>query len=177
MIRRVALIVVSIVPGVGPILLGRELWGSLLLFGGLNAWNLAALGTFFLITDPPWLWGAIGVVLAVAASVTSVVWTALLTSPARCRWRQEQADRAWKAACLAFLRGRVAEAGVAVEAGLQVAPEDPDLCFLRWFLASHRAGERVPPPRAPRRRWRRHDRKEKWTWEVQREEELLASEE
>ena len=163
------LILISIIPGTGPILLGRELAGALLLFIGLNAWNLVFLSH--------WLVGNVAVICfwvgwsaGISSSVISVLWTAVLTSTARRRRIREFTDRAFRAGMVAHLRGKDAEARTAVEAGLRMQADDADLCFLDWVLALKYGGRRRAYPRL--RRLRRADREEKWIWEIRRAEEL-----
>ena len=74
-----------------------------------------------------------------------------------------------KAGLLAYLRGKEQEAQVAVESGLRLNRDDPDLRFLNWVL-KRRSSARLAYPHY--RKLRRADRTEKWVWEVRREEEL-----
>lgn len=170
---RLILLLLAIIPGSSPILLGREVRGSLLLFAGLNAWNLSFVGFFLWINDD-WATplGWCGLLLGCLATAVSVTWTLRLTSPARRRRIREATDRALRAALRSWLRGKPGEARVAVDSGLRVWGDDPDLLFLSWYLMFHARGPRRAYPRL--RRLRHADREEKWLWEIRREEELHA---
>ncbi len=168
---RALLLLISLLPGSAPILLGRELRGALLLIVGLNAWNLAFIG-FFLWHNERWelRLGWTGLVVGVAASAGSFLWTASLTSSARRRRRREEAERALRTAYRAYLRGQTEEARTALSAGLRVNDRDRDLLFASWALEYQTRGGRRAWPK--RRRLRRADRGRKWLWEIYREEEL-----
>ena len=168
---RMLLLLLATVPGAAPFLLGSELFGALLLVLGLNAWNLAFLGYFVLIADDSQLLGHLGLTLGLLASVGSVLWTAVITSPTRRERLREIADRAFKLGLHAFLRGKCDTARTAVEAGLRTSRQDCDLLFLAWRLARQEDdGSRA---RRLLRRLRRADLEEKWVWEIEQLEEVI----
>lgn len=165
------LLVLALIPGASPFLLGSELLGALLLVLGLNAWNLAFLGYFVLIADNAMALGHLGLTLGLLATVGSVVWTAVITSPSRRARLKKIADRAYEVGLHAFLRGKAEAARSAVEAGLRTSRQDCDLLFLAWRIArQQRDGAKA---RRLLRRLKRADVDEKWVWEIERAEEVV----
>ena len=167
--KRILLLILSVIPGVGPILVGRDVLGSLLLIGGLNFWCLAFIG-FFLWIGPEGKWiGGLGLFLGLSSSIGSLVWTAIVTSPRRQQYVRAIANRALELALFAYLRGKLSTAQAAVEAGLRRARRDRDLLFVLWQMA------RETPDRGRARRLRRRlrhvDHEKKWEWEVKSTEE------
>ena len=163
MVTRTLLILLAVVPGTSPFLLGHGVLGSLLLFVGLNAWNLVLIGSIWIGDEASLLTGA-GVTLGILTSVGSVVWTAVMTSPRRRQRLKKIADRALEVGLFAYLRGKLPAARSAIDAGLRRAGRDPDLLFVGWKLAR----EMQDRSRARRllRRLRRVDLDGKWTWEL-----------
>ncbi len=167
---RLLLVIFSVIPGAGAVLLGRTVLGSVLLFVGLNLWNLALIGFSLWISERAELLGWTGLVLGATASLGSMAWTVALSAPGRQRLLQEVCDRAHRTAMFCFLRDKPGEAAVAVEAGLRANESDVDLLFMRWALARAAGGK--GSARGERRRLLAADRDDKWLWEVRREEEL-----
>ncbi|MFQ5653223.1 MAG: hypothetical protein ACE5GW_00655 [Planctomycetota bacterium] len=168
--RRFMLISLSWIPGASAILMGRGIAGSLLMVVGLAAWDAAIVG-FKVWQGPeaPWIaWS--GLAAGVLASGGSVIWTLLESSPGRRRRRRQLADRALETALRAYLRGKLREARVAVEAGRRGDGRDVDLLFLEWQLARQLGDE--ARARRLRSRLRRTDLDEKWQWELERAREM-----
>ncbi len=149
---------------------GRGFLGALLMVVGLFGWNLGLIGFLVWQGDRASLMGWGGVVLGALCTLTSFIWTAVTCSSARQKRLREHADRSYQLAMGAYLRDKLPEARVAVEAGLKGSSFDIDLLFLGWQLARC-MGE----PRQARkllRRLRRADLEGKWDWEIEREKEL-----
>ncbi len=162
-VQRVLLLIVALIPGVSPFLLGHFLWGSVLIIVGLNAWNVLLIGTLWLGEEASLLQttGGIGGVLA---SGISFLWTLLETSPERCRNQEHCADRALRVGLTAYLRGKLNRAHLAVDWGLKQSRRDPDLLFFAWRLAEEMGQE--ARARRLRGRLRRADLDGKWEWEM-----------
>ena len=161
--QRILLLIVAVIPGVSPFLLGHYLWGAVLIVLGLNAWNVLLIGALWLGEEASLL-QTLGGVAGVAASGVSFVWTLWETSPERCRHQEDCADRALRVGLTAYLRGKAKTARVAVDWGLRQARRDPDLLFLAWRLARDRGD--VPKARRLAVRLRRVDLEGKWDWEM-----------
>ncbi|MEM7168481.1 MAG: hypothetical protein AAF581_23765 [Planctomycetota bacterium] len=169
---RTFLLLLSILPGAGAILLGHGSFGSLLMILGLFGWDAMALG-FLLLGEQAQTIGWAGAVIGPTATVISVVWTAIMTSPTRRDRQRALAERALETAYLAYLRDNLRGAWIAVEKGLRGAQDDADLLFLAWCLTlrSHR---RRGLERRLYRRLLRADEDGKWSWEIERELEAQA---
>ena len=107
--------------------------------------------------------------VGLASSLGSIGWTCLTSSRRRQRRLRGRADRSLAVAQRAFLRDKLAEASMAVEAGLHSARSDVDLLFIGWQVARQR-GE-VKHARKYLRRLRSADVEGKWDWEVKMGEE------
>lgn len=165
---RTLLLCLSLLPGAGPILLGHGLFGSLLMVVGLVGYNFILLG--FLLWHGPEgsAIGWTGVAIGPVASIVSLVWTAMVTSPQRRERRRSQAQRALEVASVAYLRDHLRGAWTAVRYGLVGAREDADLLFLAWCLARRLPGQQKKARRLLRR-LRSADGDGKWSWEIEEE--------
>ena len=165
---RTILMISSLIPGLGPILLGRVYRGLFLLLIGGAGWALCGAASTVWAGPDRWQaqWGgaAVGAIL----TVISFRWTERLTSLDRRREIRKRVERALDDAQRCFLRGRMNRAQLALDSGLAQDDRDIDLLFLDWQVA-RQLGESARARRS-RRRLRRYDLDEKWLWELQREE-------
>ena len=169
-------LLLSLIPGASAIALGRMMGGALLLTFGAAGWNLGLYARFFLEEEDLGPFAGIGVANVeiggfaggLIAVVISVVWTVRLTSKKRAARQREAADGAIAQAHEAYLQGKLDEALGAVGEGLRHDGLDVDLLFLDWQLSTEAGyGRRA---RRARRRLRRIDLDEKWSFELEREE-------
>ncbi|MGE4618395.1 MAG: hypothetical protein AAEJ04_01145 [Planctomycetota bacterium] len=165
---RVFLLISSLIPGIGPILLGRIEAGLALLFFGGSGWVF--LGAALTVWAGPDRLQAqvVGSLVGILCTLISVVWTYRMTSPTHRMWIRKQVEEALDDAQRCYLRGRMDRARMALDSGLVQDDRDIDLLFLDWQV-SRRLGDESRARRS-RRRLRRFDLDEKWLWEVQREE-------
>ena len=164
---RIFLLILSLIPGIGPILLGRVQRGLALLFFGGTGWVLFLVGSTVWAGPDRVQTQLIGVVLGTVSTLISVVWTHRITSPTRRRWIRERVERALDDAQRCYLRGRMQRARIALDSGLVNDDRDIDLLFLDWQVSRCLGDD--SRARRSRRRLRRFDLDEKWLWEVQRE--------
>lgn len=156
------------IPGIGPILLGRIQRGLALLFVGGTGWVLFLVGSTVWAGPDRLETQVLGALLGAGATLVSVSWTQRLTSPTRRRMIRERVERALDDAQRCYLRGRMQRARVALDSGLGSDDRDIDLLFLDWQVSRCLGDD--SRARRSRRRLRRFDLDEKWLWEVQREE-------
>ncbi|MEE2856583.1 MAG: hypothetical protein VX949_04230 [Planctomycetota bacterium] len=165
---RFFLMLLSVIPGMGPILLGRVQRGLLLLLLGGTGWVFLLAGTTVWAGPDRAQTQLLGAALGIVCTFVSVVWTHRLTSPIHRRWVRVQVERALDDAQRCYLRGRMQRAQMALDSGLVKDDRDIDLLFLDWQVSRSLGNE--SRARRSRRRLRRFDLDEKWLWEVQREE-------
>lgn len=166
-VTRLLLLLVALIPGAGPILLGHGAVGALLMVLGLAGWNAVFVGAY-LWQGPEAEWiAAAGWGVGPLCTLASWWWTVVATSPRRRARRKALAERALGIAQKCYLRDKLRGAEAAVRAGLAAAPDDIDLLFVAWVV-SRRLGNQQ---QAQRRltRLQRLDVDDKWTWEVHRE--------
>jgi len=165
---RAILLISSLIPGLGPILLGRIYRGLLLLVLGGGGWAFLAAGSTVWAGPDRWQAQWSGSVVALIATLISVRWTLRLTSDERRTAIRKRVERALDDAQRCYLRGRMARARIALDSGLTQDERDIDLLFLDWQVA-RQLGDSSRARRS-RRLLRRYDLDEKWLWELQREE-------
>lgn len=165
---RLLLLLVAVIPGAGPILLGHGLVGTLLMLGGLLGWNAVFVGST-LWQGPEGYWIAVaGWGIGPLCTLSSWWWTFAATSPRRRARRRATAERALGIAQRCYLRDNLWGARVAIQKGLAGTRDDVDLLFLAWMLARRRKQSKHAQKLL--RRLQRLDVDDKWTWQVHREE-------
>ncbi len=165
---RMILVISALIPGLGPILLGRLYRGLILLLTGGAGWVLCVAGTTVWAGPDRWKTQLSGALVGAICTLISVRWTLRLTSKERRLQIRKKVERALDDAQRCYLRGRLQRAQVALDSGLAQDEHDIDLLFLDWQVA-RQLGD-APRARRSRRLLRRFDLDEKWLWEVQREE-------
>lgn len=170
---RTFLILLSFLPGASAILLGHGSFGALLMVFGLFGWDAFVLG-FLLLGEHARTIAWTGAVIGPLATIISVIWTVVVTSPTRREIQDAQAARALETAYIAYLRGNNRGAWIACERGLRGAQSDADLLFLAWCLTL-RSHQQRGLERRLYRRLIRADEAGKWSWEIERELEQQAN--
>ena len=164
-------LLLALIPGAPAIVFGRWLAGASLFVLATAGWNL---GLYLNLFVEGGAWGGVrasvlegaGFVVGGLCTLISLLWTAMLTSSERAERRRLAADAAVVKAQSAILTDDLDAARLALQEGLRADPRDVDLLFLEWSVARDRGDERRA--RRVRRRLRRLDLDEKWTWEVER---------
>lgn len=165
---RAFLLILSVIPGLGPILLGRVQRGLSLFFLGGTGWVLLVAGSTVWAGPDREQTQLTGAALGVVSTLVSALWTYRITSPTRRRLIRRRVERALDDAQRCYLRGRMLRARAALDSGLVNDDRDIDLLFLDWQVSRCLGDD--SRARRSRRRLKRFDLDEKWLWEVQREE-------